>query len=74
MKISGENTETATEQRILGQMWNAKEDIFVLKKPDLKLDVKACNNVNCCHSPHHCSILLESSRRCPLEHNAFFNQ
>ena len=25
MKITGENADTAVEQRILGQMWNAKE-------------------------------------------------
>ena len=41
MKITGENADTATEQRILGQMWNAKEDIFVFKRPDIKLDVKS---------------------------------
>ena len=74
MKITGENADTAIEQRILGQTWNAKEDIFVFKRPDLKLDVKTCNNVKCCHSPHHCSIPLESSRRFPLEYDAFFNQ
>ncbi|XP_075264848.1 uncharacterized protein LOC142357013, partial [Convolutriloba macropyga] len=41
MKITGENKDTAIEQRILGQMWNAKEDIFIFKRPDLKLDVKS---------------------------------
>ena len=41
MKITGENADTAIEQRILGQMWNAKEDIFIFKRPDLKLDVKS---------------------------------
>ena len=41
MKITGENAETAIEQRILGQIWNAKEDIFIFKRPDLKLDVKS---------------------------------
>ena len=41
MKITGENADTATEQRILRQMWNAKEDIFIFKRPDLKLDVKS---------------------------------
>ena len=40
MKITGENADTAIEQRFLGQMWNAKEDIFIFKRPDLKLDVK----------------------------------
>ena len=41
MKITGENADTATEQRISGQMWNAKEDIFIFKRPDLKMDVKS---------------------------------
>ena len=41
MKITGEKADTAIEQRILGQMWNAKEDIFIFKRPDLKLDVKS---------------------------------
>ena len=41
MKITGGNADTAIEQRILGQMWNAKEDIFIFKRPDLKLDVKS---------------------------------
>ena len=41
MKKTGENADTATEQHILGQMWNAKEDIFIFKRPDLKLDVKS---------------------------------
>ena len=41
MKITGVNADTAIEQRILGQMWNAKEDIFVFKRSDLKLDVKS---------------------------------
>ena len=41
IKITGENADTAIEQRILGQMWNAKEDIFIFKRPDLKLDVKS---------------------------------
>ena len=41
MKITGENVDTATEQRILGQMWNSKEHIFIFKRPDLKLDVKS---------------------------------
>ena len=41
MKITGENADTAIEQRILGQMWNAQEDIFIFKRPDLKLDVKS---------------------------------
>ena len=41
MKITGENADTAIEQRILGQMWNAKEDIFIFKRPDLKLDAKS---------------------------------
>ena len=41
MKITGENADTATAQRILGQMWNAKEDIFIFERPDLKLDVKS---------------------------------
>ena len=41
MKITGENADTAIEQRVLGQMWNAKEDIFIFKRPDLKLDVKS---------------------------------
>ncbi|XP_075253255.1 uncharacterized protein LOC142345059 [Convolutriloba macropyga] len=41
MKITGENADTAIEQRILGQMWDAKEDIFIFKRPDLKLDVKS---------------------------------
>ena len=40
MKIIGENVDTATEQRILGQIWKANEDIFIFKRPDLKLDVK----------------------------------
>ena len=41
-KIAGENADTETEQRILRQLWNAKEDIFIFKRPDLKLklDVK----------------------------------
>ena len=41
MKITGENADTVTEQRILGQMWNKKEDTFIFKRPDLKLDVKS---------------------------------
>ena len=41
MKITGENADTAIEQRILGQTWNAKEDFFIFKRPDLKLDVKS---------------------------------
>ena len=41
MKITGENVDTATEQRILKQMWNANADIFIVKRPDLKLDVKS---------------------------------
>ena len=41
MKITGENADTAIEQRVLGQTSNAKEDIFILKRPDLKLDVKS---------------------------------
>ena len=40
MKITGEKADTATEQRVLGQKWNAKEDIFIIKRPELKLDVK----------------------------------
>ena len=40
MQITGENADTAIEQLILGQMRNAKEDIFIFKRPDLKLDVK----------------------------------
>ena len=31
MKITGENADTVIEQRIVGQMWNAKEDIFIFK-------------------------------------------
>ena len=41
MKITGENADTAIEERVLGQTWNGKEDIFILKRPDLKLDVKS---------------------------------
>ena len=41
MKITGENADTAIEQRILGQMLNAREDIFIFKRPDLTLDVKS---------------------------------
>ena len=44
MKITGENVDKATEQRILGQMWNSKEDIFIFKRPDLKLDVKSMHH------------------------------
>ena len=40
IKITGKNVDTATEQHVLGQMWNANEDIFIFKRPDLKLDVK----------------------------------
>ena len=40
-KITGENADTLTEQRMLGQMWNAKEDIFIFKRPDLKLDIRS---------------------------------
>ena len=35
MKITGENSDTVTEQRMLRQMWNAKEDIFIFKRPEL---------------------------------------
>ena len=28
-------------QRILGQMWNANEDIFIFKRQELKLDVES---------------------------------
>ena len=41
MKITGENVDTATEQRILVQMWNANEDNFIFKRPDFKMDVKS---------------------------------
>ena len=41
MKVTGENAERVKEQRILGQMWNANKDIFIFKRPDLKLDVES---------------------------------
>ena len=34
MKIIGQSADTATKQRILGQMWNSKDDIFIFKKPE----------------------------------------
>ena len=41
MKITEENADTATEQRILGQRWIARDDIFIFKRPDIKPDVKS---------------------------------
>ena len=41
MKTTGEKADTTTEQRILGQMLNGKEDIFIFKRPDLKMEVKS---------------------------------
>ena len=39
LKLTGENADTVTEHLFVGQMWNAKEDIIVFKRPDLKVDV-----------------------------------
>ena len=40
MKKTGENADTVKEQHILGQMWNANEEIFIFKRSDLKLEFK----------------------------------
>ena len=41
-KTPGDNADTKTEQRILEQSWNASEDVFIFRRPDIKLDV---NNI-----------------------------
>ena len=73
MKKTRENADTVKEQRILRQMWNANEEIFIFKRSDLKLEVKRMQKRQLLSAA--ASLFdLESSRRFLLEYDAFFNR